>query len=346
MLRDILPLADGSALHAETGRSVAASAARLLVAARQHLAQQWLPGTRCLMFRSAVVLFSISLLFGTNMGMAQQGPMVHFKLINNAGIRSMPARDAAMRSMLGSSLQEIQASGLEPYAIAVFNDTDKTIISSVLRTTVVDQSGKTRTRETLFNNLRLRPNGGVIPNGMEVAAKSSRVLAPGKSYADSDRPPSGVATSSSGSQYTAIGGSSPLAMSKAQEELAQQQSVVVSLDLVVYEDGRVVGPDEGRLLHNIRTQLQVERDLALSVKQSLASNKDFAVVLDLLKRKAETNIRPRMPGDASLDHWLDFFTVLTSKYYLYRASSKQEDLVATIDEVLARPAIKLVPVNP
>jgi len=260
--------------------------------------------------------------------------MVHYKLINSAGIRSLAVREAAARGMLSLFLQEVQASGLEPYAIVVFNDTDKTIIASAVRTTLVDRNGKTSIEETIFNNLRLRPNGGVVPNGMEIAARSSRILTPARSST-----PSG-ATGSTGSAYTALGATSPSPISEAQE-IAKHQSVVVSLDLVVYEDGRFLGPDEGRLTENIRAQLQVERDLALSVKQALASAKDFSVIHDLLMRKANTSIRPRVPGNGAADHWLDFFTVLTSNYYLYRASSRQEDLTATIDEMLARPVLML-----
>lgn len=39
-----------------------------------------------------------------------------------------------------------------------------------------------------------------------------------------------------------VGGSSPLATSSDVQELAQQLTVVVALDLAMFEDGRLIGP--------------------------------------------------------------------------------------------------------
>jgi hypothetical protein len=241
--------------------------------------------------------------------------------------------------MLGRSIQEVQASGLEPYGIALFNDTDQTIIAAILRTTLVDRNGKASVRETIFANLRLHNGRGVTPNGNEVAPHSSRILTPVKSFSDSD----GVAPSrlTAGSAYSSLGGSSPLTTSSEVQELAQTQNVVVSLDLVVFEDGRLVGPDESSLVHNLQAQLQVEREMALTVREALSKTRDMRDIREVLTQKAKTDVRPRVQGPGAAEHWRDFFTVLTSNHLLSLTSS-QEQLVARIDEVLARPVLRLV----
>ena len=264
--------------------------------------------------------------------MAQSGmPLVSYKLLNAPGLISLPLREARARYPIEAALGTANALGLEPYGLVVENKTTKHIIAYVLRVTIVDERGVTRIKERIFHNFNLEPGGGVAANGMEIRPGTAQIVTPTVSIRIApapSNPPGQVKTGFARSTDNML------------KELAAQKGAVVSLDLVVFESGRVVGPDEGEVMSFVQAHFAVEKELAGLVHQELRAAKTMPEITDLLNQMASLSPRPRLPG-AAAQHWRDFVTLDLSRFYLYKARISRDELVNTVATTLRKPSLIL-----
>jgi hypothetical protein len=178
------------------------------------------------------------------------------------------ASDATSRSTIPSALQSSlgKASKLLPYSLLLTNNTGSTIIGYTIH-----YSGDSEGSESFAFN-RVFYNFGVKSNGIEIPAGATQLATPLNAYT--------LHAPSLHTLSTTNGG--PDEADKWLSSIAGQPVLILSVDLVVLDSGKVLGPNDGGTLEGLEGFLSGQAEAISIVRSSLArklSTEDIAAEL-------------------------------------------------------------------
>lgn len=234
------------------------------------------------------------------------------------GLRMTLATDPRVREFVAAAIGTNVAedlSGLLPYSVVLENSTAHTLYAYTLRLTFVDPNGQSGGHNRQYFNL----DG--TSNGAEIAPGTARLVTPTSSMAPS-RKWAGQGTSSSTGRRSAD-------VSAVTDRLRAQVAVVVAIDLIVFDTGLVVGPDEGNTLSYLRGYLTGEREAASLVTNSLKKGASISAVSRDLERVA---------GElAAASTFYDTARGSQFRRFLGLTRSSGDSLMKEVDRVLGKP---------
>jgi hypothetical protein len=202
--------------------------------------------------------------------------------------------------------------------VVLENNTSHTIRAYTLRLTFVNSSGESGGRNRQFFNFEAKSNGMEIPVG------SARLITALHSLA-TNMPVNKISSS--------LGGSSR-ASAELISVLRSQVAVVISIDLVVFDTGQVIGPNEGNTLSYLEGYLMGERETAAFVHAALLRGAALQEVSDQLN----SLIARFDTGEAKE---FDKLARASQARNLLRFASSQDALLSETMRILAKPQITL-----
>ena len=199
------------------------------------------------MFTTSLLLlqFSVSAMAGT----------VSLKSVTFPGLQQRLATDPSVQSFVAqaigatSELKEVR--GLLPYSVVIDNNTGHTIIAYTLHLSFVDADGRSGGDTRQYFNFEAESNG------MEIPARTQRLVTPFWSFSSAIMPSKVMVGPSRDSAINLVA------------RLGAQVSVATCVDLVVLDDGQVLGPDEADTLSYLQGYLTGEHDTAAVVLDSM-----------------------------------------------------------------------------
>lgn len=260
--------------------------------------------------------------------MEQGSARISFRLLKTDEIRAVPGTDPQFRAQVDSVLAGRNAADEIPYALVLKNRSKQAIIAYVVVATVVDSSGQTHLKERQYYNLYYYLDG--VSNGNEIVPGTAQIVTP---YHSTPMPSAAESAAGRNRARTVT--------PRFDTEYPGACSVVVSLDLVVFADGRYIGPDENALSYSLRAQIDAEDAVAELAGKEFDASADPVRVGEILTQLANMDIRRRESGAASYAHWRDFFTIHIGRQLLFAIRDSTEDFQRSITRIRSRPAITL-----
>lgn len=192
--------------------------------------------------------------------------------------------------MVASALGPSPSPGLVsllPYSVILKNETNQAIAAYTLRLTFVDADGRSGGRKRQFFNFETTSNGMEIPPGaarLVNAVTSVATTKPPESPSSLRRRFSTNSISGSVAGFDEATALSELLSSKA--------AITIAVDLIVFDTGRVIGPDDGNTLTYLRGWVAAEREIASLVSDAMkdgATTESIAGQLRQLMAPSDTN---------------------------------------------------------
>jgi len=222
----------------------------------------------------------VSLLFvwGTGSITVAQSPLVSLKPLDFSGIQIIRATDPSVQPLVASALGSTPSPGLVsllPYSVILKNDTSRTIIAYTLRVTFVDAAGRSGGRTRQFFNLEATSNGMEIPRGAAhlvnalMSRRANRV------------PPLAGKSSTNGGTGPAFGFDEATDLSQL---LSSKAAVAIAVDLIVFDTGKVIGPNDGNTLAYLRAWVMAEREIASVVRDALNRGTTIQSIIEQLEQ--------------------------------------------------------------
>lgn len=204
---------------------------------------------------------------GGSMGMLFSQPKLIVKPFSQE-LTIQSVSDAAAQAMIPSTFHASlgTASKVLPYSLLLTNNTSSTIIGYTLHYSSVSEKGEPYTFNRVFYNFGVKSNGVEIPPGATQLATpltSHRLNAP--------------SVQRSGSAYGSIDDAD-----KWLSSIAGQSVLIISVDLVVLDSGKVLGPNDGGTMEGLDGFLSGQAEAISIVRSALARNltgKEIAVEL-------------------------------------------------------------------
>ncbi len=231
------------------------------------------------------------------------------------GLTIVRPTDPGLQPLVSSALRPDPASelaGLLPYSLLVQNNTPRTICAYTLRLTYVDVDGRSGGRNRQYFNFDPTVGGIRIPPGeihLVTPSVSMKVYPQLKTA----------------SAQVSAGGSA----SRVLDALKSQTAVTVSMDLVVFDNGQVIGPDEGNTLEYLKLYLDTEREIASIVHSKLLAGASVQQVADDLARLEKANS----------DVLADIVRAGRARNLLRLTRISREELLKEVVRVAASPAV-------
>ena len=136
---------------------------------------------------------------------------------------------------------------LFPYTPMIKNDSEKEVIAYSVQWICTDSVGKVRAHEvTIFDFMTFRPGSNLPPHASRLVSHIFGLGTPLARWS--------AASQTESSQLLA--------------SFQKQTSIVISLEAVVFEDGRAVGRDRNNWIPRWRAQIDAERDVYTEVSAS------------------------------------------------------------------------------
>lgn len=263
------------------------------------------------MKKASIVIFGLALT-----AMAQSVPVI-LKAPSFPGLRVSRATDPGVQAFVAAVLGTDPASqlvALLPYSLVLDNNTGYSIRAYVLRLTFVDSRGVGGGRNRTYFNFRAVSNGAEIPGGGTQLVTPSSSLRVG--------PVTGRGWG---------GRASPSSATETLQVLRSQASIVLSMDLIVFDNGDVIGPDESGALSYLKSWVRLEREMALLVDNRLRAGESPAAISQALQTLINETSNPALGTRelitrAGIARRLDSFTLLP-----------RGDLTAEVQRVLSQP---------
>jgi len=245
-----------------------------------------------------LLLSLVTLAFATTL-MAQTA--INVKDLAPQGVILIPSTSAEFGGNVSALLGTPSpiAASLLPYSLILKNMTAQTIRGYALQWTFFTKDGSVADADyhTEQDFDTRRRGGSEIPPG------SSRVISP-----------AGLLRSGSMS-YAGIGLSR-----NASAKLATYASITVSLDSVAFENGKVIGPNEGASIKVWEAMYSAQRDVGAAAVQKMASSSSDQVVSWLQSLATQ---REFYPAGASMQeqftgssHWYQVYTAMSARRLL------------------------------
>jgi hypothetical protein len=262
----------------------------------------------------------ILLLFVFTCAIMAQTVTISMKPLDFPGLRVASATDPSVQGFVTSVLDGMDApevTNLLPYSLVLDNNTPQTIRAYTIRLAFVDANGQSGGSDRQYFNFES------TSNGMEIPAGSSRLVSPLRSLAINHRTSVSIAGASTPSKANAL-----------VNRLRSQVAVVVSMDLVVFDSGQVIGPDEGNTLSYLNGYLMGEREAASLVHTALTRG------LSVEKVSAQLNRLLTSIGDPQPREFDKLARASQVKRLLMYSSSK-ERLLTEVSRILRKQSVTL-----
>lgn len=233
------------------------------------------------------------------------------------GLRITLATDPGVQEFVTSAVAAsatTELNSLLPYSVVLENGTAHTICAYTLRLTFVDAQGRSGTHNRQYFNLSGTASGDAIGRG------SNRLVTPISSLAVTSKGAGQGSTSSTGRRSTEV--------SALVDRLRTQVAVAVTIDLIAFDTGRVIGPDDGNTLSYLRGYLIGEREAASFVSNALGQGASIASVsqeLEALGKKL-----------AALSSIQDIARASQMRRYAGLSRHSRDALVNEVNRVLAK----------
>lgn len=163
---------------------------------------------------------------------------------------------------------------MQPYALVLRNQSEKPLIGLSVRWILQDSSGAQHTVTYSSDSLFL------VYSPIALAGENLLVT-----------PSFLLPESLAGSGFTSSEGST----SGLANDFQQSRSIVASIDVAIFADGEVIGPDRGRMVENIRARKAVAESIASEIQTLLDRGTDPTAKLEELK-----TLPPSSKTDASI----------------------------------------------
>jgi hypothetical protein len=203
------------------------------------------------------------------------------------------------------------SAGLLPYSLILKNTTGQTIRGYALQWTFFTKDGSVANADYhTEQNFDTREIGG-----SEIPPGSSRVISPLGLLASASKPDAG----------TGVG-------PNISAKLANYASITVSLDSVAFENGKVIGPNDGAAMKLWAAMYAAQRDTGAAALQKMGSS-PFGEVVTWLQSQATqpevypagTSMQERFIGSG---HWYQVYTAMSARRLL-EFSKQSSDSAAT-----------------
>jgi hypothetical protein len=191
--------------------------------------------------------------------MAAEKHMVITSRLDDAGLTVVDATSPSfmteVEKVIDSNMAK-QASSVLPYSVVIKNNTGRYVWGFTVLYTFPDSKAPSGNPHRMV--ISPSPGGPAVESGM---------LAPGSTYLIT--PVSGLIASSGD-----IAGNRKVVPHRRGEDLDSEihkfnsshgsgrERIEVSVDAVVFEDGTLVGPDEGKLMSRVNSKIRANKDLA------------------------------------------------------------------------------------
>ena len=244
-------------------------------------------------------------------------PSITLKPVTYAGLRIALATDPIVQPIVTPAIAgRPDLVPLLPYSVVLINNTTHIIRAYTLRLTFVDATGKTRARNRQFFNLE------AASNGMEISPGANRLVTVLASL---------TAENSSRSR-SFVGAGSPSEANELYSLLQSQTSAVVAVDLIVFDSGQVIGPDEGRTLTYLQAYIAGESETASLLRTALNKGDGLGAITNqlngILTDQTQRNDFASLARASQTRHFLRF-------------SASREALQTEVTRVLAKPVFQL-----
>jgi hypothetical protein len=213
----------------------------------------------------------------------------------DAGI-SVVVYDAARQPELARFFDTPEKARLVNYSIVLKNESSKDIVGVAVRWVMTSRTGQSRTTMQSFDSFgtSVAARQPVIPAGTELIATPNgfqhvRVISRGGLI----------------SGFSAAGGVSTFGFGRGQlvriDDLDLAQHVTAMVDTVIFEDGRVIGPDESHLVDYINAMDAALKTLVRNVRDAISNGRD----LDELLRNIASARRSTDPRSDPAGFWMN-----------------------------------------
>lgn len=250
---------------------------------------------------------------------------VSVKTVDFPGLQVALATDPSVQALVAAALGNSPAPGIAallPYSIILQNNTEHTIRAYTLRLSFVDAAGKSGAQNRHYFNLE------TASNGMEISPGAIRLVT---SVISLDAT---VQKRQIGQTWSGVSEPSARTLS---ERLQAQVSVVVALDLIVFDTGLIIGPDEGNTLSYLQAYLIGEREAASVVKTELVMrHASLREVSDHLN-----NVVKQFSAQQSSKSFDGLARADAARRLSRLAGFSQEALFNEVERILAKPAFTL-----
>lgn len=213
-------------------------------------------------------LLPIVLLVGSFPAHSQPHPRLTITPPDTAEV-SLVAYDTANHPNFTRLLQSGYGDRLRPFSLVLTNLSRQGIVGPTVRWNWVDQAGQKRTHNQTTDALFLyRPS--LLPTGAQM------LIAPG------------VFLQGALAQSGFVGPSADRAQRDV-EELERSTSSSVTLDTIIFEDGRVVGPDQSETVASLAARKAAADKIVQAARQAKAAGNDVSAVLaDIASRRPDS----------------------------------------------------------
>lgn len=225
--------------------------------------------------------------------------------------------------MVASALGPSPSPGLVsllPYSVILKNETNQAIAAYTLRLTFVDADGRSGGRKRQFFNFETTSNGMEIPPGVArlVNAVTSIAVNRGRFSTNS------ISGSVAGfDEATALS-----------ELLSSKAAVTIAVDLIVFDTGRVIGPDDGNTLTYLRGWVAAEREIASLVSDAMKDGATTESIAGQLRQLMA-------PSDTNTIGYDQLARTVQARHFLQLAESSMDALALRneVGRVLTKPII-------
>jgi len=208
---------------------------------------------------------------------------------------------------------------LMPYSVVITNSTTRTIRGYALRWKGFDQQGN-----PTYSNLQIEQNFDTRVSSFELPPGRARALSP---LAPLDVPP-------------------PKLSSLEMNKLATQYSLTVTLDSIAFDDGKVIGPNEGFAINVWSQMYTAQRDIGQSVLDRQAQGASAAEILTWLEQKGPIkqfsspgpSMQESLTGTA---HWYQVYANMALNTLIF-AGKKSPDKMFAAAQLLAQTSVPVL----
>lgn len=229
---------------------------------------------------------------------------VEYRLLNECGVESAPVADWAL-------------------ALRIRNAGEILIVAYSLYAKWTDAAGAEKRRVQIFRDFEGKGNQTAIaPGAARVVSLDGVVVAE----------PVGAGRSRAGVRIERP--------DREIEEMPESETVVLSLDLVVFGDGRSIGPNEGDGLSLVEAEYEAERDAARILRSQLKANRSSEVIKAWLDREISVPNCYTGPRDERYGGHYTVFRKLTCHRMGASLKRADTDAFALLEMIEARPELR------
>ena len=209
---------------------------------------------------------------------------------------SLVVYDAARQPELARFFDSTEAARLANYSIVLTNESSKHIVGVAVRWIVIDRTGQSRSTMLSFDSFgtSVAARQPVVPAGTQLIATPN-----GFQHV---RIPSGRGFISGGGRAGSV---STFGFGRGQlvriDDLDQAQRVTAMIDTVIFEDGRVIGPNESHLGDYINAIDAAVKTFVRNLRDAISNGRDVDKVL---KNIASTGRRSTNPQNDPAAFWM------------------------------------------